>query len=31
VEKFAEHQREALAKLRDIEKRLTKIEQHLGQ
>ena len=31
VEKFAEHQREALAKLRDIDQRLTRIEQHLGQ
>jgi hypothetical protein len=30
VEKFAEHQREALAKLRDIDKRLTTIEQRLG-
>ena len=30
VEKFAEHQREALAKLRDIDQRLTRIEQHLG-
>lgn len=30
VEKFAEHQREALAKLRDIDKRLTTIEQRLS-